>query len=71
MNYFANLLFVQKPVAERIKVLRDEIVQIRELNTKYLNGGKKALGISDQQRRLERLQAIMDELLALTAWKKL
>jgi hypothetical protein len=64
-------VFVQKPIAERIKVLRDEIVQIKEANSQYLKDGKKALGTSDQQRRLERLQAIMDELLALTAWKQL
>lgn len=51
--------------------MRQEIVEIKELNSQYIKGGKNSLGAPDQERRLERLQAIMDELIALTDWKKL
>jgi trehalose-6-phosphatase len=37
----------------------------------YLQGGKKIPGAADQQRRLQRLQEILDELMSLTDWKKL
>ena len=57
-------------VRERVKKLRDEIAEISEANRQYLEGGKKAIGASDQERRLQRLQEIMDELMSLTAWKK-
>jgi hypothetical protein len=59
-------------VTERLKLLRQEIAEISEANQRYLEGGRKLAGAEgDQQRRAERLQAIMDELLALTDWKKL
>jgi hypothetical protein len=50
--------------------LREEIAEISEANRQYLQGGKKAIGASDQERRLQRLQEIMDELMSLTDWKK-
>jgi hypothetical protein len=50
--------------------LRQEIAEISEANRQYLHGGKKAIGASDQERRLQRLQEIMDELMSLTDWKK-
>jgi hypothetical protein len=51
--------------------LREEIAQIREANRLYLQGGKKIQGgAADQERRLQRLQEILDELVALTDWKK-
>jgi hypothetical protein len=62
---------MQQPVKERIAKLREEIAQIREANRLYLQGGKKIPGAADQQRRLQRLQEILDELVSLTDWKKL
>ena len=50
--------------------LREEIAEISEANRLYLQGGKKMIGASDQERRLQRLQEIMDELMSLTDWKK-
>ena len=57
-------------VKERVGKLREEIAEISEANRQYLQGGKKIIGASDQERRLQRLQEIMDELMALTDWKK-
>jgi len=57
-------------VKERVGKLREEIAEISEANRQYLQGGKKVVGASDQERRLQRLQEIMDELMSLTDWKK-
>jgi hypothetical protein len=63
---------MQNPVKERIEKLRNEIAQISEANRQYLQGGKRKPGSGpDHGRRLQRLQEILDELLALTDWKKL
>jgi hypothetical protein len=63
---------MQKPVKERIAKLRDEIAQISEANRLYLKGGKRLHGAAgDHERRLQRLQEILDELVSLTDWKKL
>ena len=64
---------MQNPVKERIAKLRDEIAEISETNRLYLHGGKrKPHGAAvDHERRLQRLQEILDELVALTDWKKL
>jgi hypothetical protein len=59
-----------RTVKERVAKLRDEIAEISEANRQYLQGGKKMIGASDQERRLQRLQEIMDELMSLTDWKK-
>jgi hypothetical protein len=61
---------MQQPVKERIAKLREEIAQISEANRQYLQGGKKIPGAPDQERRLQRLQEILDELMSLTDWKK-
>ena len=63
---------MQNPVKERIVKLRDEIAQISETNRLYLHGGKKKIAgaLVDHERRLQRLQEILDELMALTDWKK-
>ena len=53
-------------VKERVGKLREEIAEISEANRQYLQGGKKMIGASDQERRLQRLQEIMDELKSLT-----
>jgi hypothetical protein len=57
-------------IKERVGKLREEIAEISEANREYLQGGKKMIGASDQERRLQRLQEIMDELMSLTDWKK-
>jgi hypothetical protein len=63
---------MQTPVKERIVKLRGEIAQISEANRLYSQGRKKLPGAaSDQERRLQRLQEILDELVSLTDWKKL
>jgi len=54
----------------RVGKLREEIAEISEANRQYLQGGKKMIGAADQERRLQRLQEIMDELMSLTDWKK-
>ena len=61
---------MQRPVKERIAKLREEIAEISEANRQYLQGGKKIPGAPDQERRLQRLQEILDELISLTDWKK-
>ena len=63
---------MQNPVKERIVKLRDEIAQISEANRLYIGGGKRMPGsVGDHERRLQRLQEILDELVSLTDWKKL
>jgi hypothetical protein len=63
---------MQNPVKERIAKLREEIAQISEANRLYINEGKKMYGAAgEHERRLQRLQEILDELVALTDWKKL
>jgi hypothetical protein len=59
-----------RSIKERVGKLREEIAEISEANRQYLQGGKKLIGASDQERRLQRLQEIMDELMSLTEWKK-
>ena len=61
---------MQQPIKERIANLRKEIAQISEENRLYVRGGKKLPGVADQERRLQRLQEILDELASLTDWKK-
>ena len=63
---------MQNSVKERIAKLRDEIAQLSEANRLYSQGGKKKPhGVAgDHERRLQRLQEILDELMALTDWKK-
>jgi dTDP-glucose pyrophosphorylase len=61
---------MQRPVAERIKELRKEIAEISDANRKYIKDGKRVLETNDQERRLQRLQEILDELVKLTEWKK-
>jgi len=52
--------------------LRDEIAQIREAERLYLQGGRNKLDAAgDHARRLQRLQEILDHLVALTDWRKL
>ncbi len=61
-------------MSERIKKLREEIAEISEANRMQMQKaqmhrrGTAAAG--DQERRLQRLQEILDELMSLTEWKK-
>jgi hypothetical protein len=59
-----------RPIRKHIAKLREEIAEISEANRQYLQGGKKIPGAPDHERRLQRLQEILDELLSLTDWKK-
>jgi lipid II:glycine glycyltransferase (peptidoglycan interpeptide bridge formation enzyme) len=59
-----------RPIKERIAKLREEIARISEANRLYLQDGKKTPDAPDQERRLQRLQEILDELMSLTDWKK-
>jgi hypothetical protein len=62
---------VQTPVKDRIAKLRDEIAELSEANRVYVEKGKQLPGpAGDHARRLQRLQNILDELKALTDWKK-
>jgi hypothetical protein len=61
---------MSRTIKERIAKLRKEIAQISAANREYLQGGKKIPRAPDHQRRLQRLQEILDELLSLTDWKK-
>ena len=63
---------MQNPVKDRIAKLREEIAQISDANRLSLAWRqKKPPGAAgDHERRLQRLQEILDELLALD-WKKL
>jgi hypothetical protein len=63
-------MVMPQSVKERVGKLREEIAEISEANRQYIQGGKKMIGASDQERRLQRLQEIMDELMSLTEWKK-
>jgi hypothetical protein len=60
---------MQTPVKERIEKLRQEIAAISEANRKRVNK-KDSVAMGDQQRRLQRLQEILDELVSLTDWKQ-
>ena len=68
-NPIHEAVFMPKLVPERIKKLREEIAEISEANrthTHRRDGGAAA----DHERRLQRLQEILDELMTLTDWKK-
>lgn len=54
---------LQSPVKERIAKLREEIAQISDANRLYFQGGKKLYGAAgDHERRLRRLQEILDKM---------
>ena len=60
-----------QPVKERIAKLREEIAEIRQANCLYQQGGKRVAGsASEQERRIQRIHEILDEIVSLTDWKK-
>jgi hypothetical protein len=62
---------MQSPVKERVQRLRQEIAEISDANRDYaISNGKNFGAAGEQERRLQRLQEIMDELQALTDWKE-
>jgi hypothetical protein len=62
---------MQVPVKERVQKLRQEIAEIADANTIYVSSNSKnPVTANEQERRLQRLQEIMDELRALTEWKE-
>jgi len=61
---------MQQAVKERVANLREEISQILEADRQYVEKGKKMPGEVDHQRRLQRLQEILNELASLTEWKQ-
>jgi len=58
-----------RPIKERIADLRKEIAEINEENLNYVQDGRKAAGAGDHERRIQRLQDILDELRSLKDWK--
>ncbi len=60
-----------RPIKERIKELRDEIAEIGKANREHLHRRKYSAPVAEQDRRLLRLQEILDELMSMTDWKKL
>jgi hypothetical protein len=71
MRALCQATFMQQPVKELIAKLREQIAQSSEANRLYLQGRKKMLGsASEQERRLQRLQEILDEVMSFTDWKK-
>ncbi len=62
---------MQSPVKERVQKLREEIADISLANRLFiLKKSKDAVSAAEQERRLQRLREIMDELRALTDWKE-
>ncbi len=62
---------MQSPVKERVRKLREEIADISVANRLFiLKNSKDAVLAAEQERRLQRLREIMDELRALTDWKE-
>jgi hypothetical protein len=57
-------------VSDRVKKLREEIAEISEANRAHINR-RDAGAVAKQERRLQRLLEIVDELMSLTDWKKL
>ena len=60
-----------QPVAERIKKLRHEIAEINQANRAYLRDPRYGSAVADNERRLQRLLEIVEEMKSLTDWKKL
>jgi hypothetical protein len=60
-----------QPVAERIKKLRHEIAEINQANRAYWRDSRYGSAVADNERRLQRLLEIVEEMKSLTEWKKL
>jgi hypothetical protein len=63
---------MQSPVKERVQKLRQEIADLADANRRYVNSNfKHAVAAAEHERRLQRLEEIMDELRGLTDWKEI
>ena len=71
MEWLDCQLPMPQPVAERIKRLRDEIAEIDQANRAYLRDPRYGSAVADNERRLQRLLEIVEEMKSLTDWKKL
>jgi hypothetical protein len=69
MASLAILLNVPSAVQERIQRLRQEVAEIAKENKRWLHV-KGEMAMIKQTRRIQRMQEILDELLALCDWKK-
>ena len=70
-NESDNLLPMQSLVQDRVQKLRQEIADISAANHAYIiKNSKDSAAAGEQERRLQRLKEIMDELRALTDWKE-
>jgi hypothetical protein len=56
-------------ITERVKNLRNEIAKLSEANRAYLKGPKYGAATADNERRLQRLLEIADELKSEKAMK--
>jgi hypothetical protein len=62
---------MQSPVQKRVQKLREEIAYISDASQRFVRSTKKhAIGAAEQERRLQRLKEILDELRALTDWNE-
>jgi hypothetical protein len=58
-------------IRERVEALRQEIAELQKLNLEYLQMRRADFpAMHAQTRREQRLREIMDELKAMTVWKK-
>ena len=58
------------PIKERLRRVREEIAEIGQANEAYIRSQKSHVGNAEHERRLQRLQEILDELMSMTEWKK-
>ncbi len=59
-------------MTERVQELRKEIANISQESSDFLRRGRKdSFSQGEQERRVQRLQEIKEELTSLTAWKEL
>lgn len=62
---------LKEPIQQRVAKLREEIARIKEANRKYFLQRRSWEAESGYQRRVERLQEILEELAALMDWRKM
>jgi hypothetical protein len=62
---------MQESIAERTRKLRAEIAKLNAAHAAYLKAPKYGSVAADNQRRMQRLQEILDDLKSLDDWKKL
>ena len=61
---------MQSPITERVQKLRQEIAEISRAEKVYKLGAKSYIATYEHERRLQRLQEILDELAFMTEWKE-